>query len=198
MQIKIDDILNTFRSAAGMDKKKILLIGLILCILVYLDASFILKAQLSAIAHLSPRINKLKKDIAGLDKELRSARELKDKGTAAVKKETGQAKRIIREEEIPSLLQDITNIVNKENLKMLQMKPRKDPKAKEEAVAGIGVIPVSVGIQLRGGYHALGNFVNAVENSGKLMLVESIDIMAEEGDYLHHNARIEIKTYVKR
>lgn len=200
MQIKIGDILKIFSPEAALDKKKLILLGVFCCLFIYLDVSFVLNAQLKAIARLSPRITKIKNDIDAFDKDMRAVNEFKQKGAGsqALKQEARLSRKVIREEEMPALLQDITGMANKVNLKILQIRPFKDMKAKEETVGGLRLVPVMISLELRCGYHALGNFINAIENSTKFMLVESVKINSNGEDYLNHNIKVEIRTYVKK
>ena len=198
MQTKFTaEFLNKLKLNKELDKNKVILIAIACLILVCLDFFFIIKAQNRGAALLTPKITKLKEDIKALSDDLSAIKELKQKGQAQ-SRDSSLTKKVIREEEIPLLLQDITDIANKNNVKIIQIKPGKDPKAKEEIVAGSRILPVMIKLDLYCSYHPLGSFINALENADKFMLIQEIKILTSPNDYLCQDAVVIIKAYVKK
>jgi Tfp pilus assembly protein PilO len=200
MQIKnITGLLDKLKISRELDRNKIILIITACLFLVYLDFSLLIKAQIRGAGALRPKIIKLKTDISDLAKGLAVIKEFTQGGSSpAVGQELARAKKIIREEELPLLLQEITDIANKTGAKIIQIKPIKDPKAKEETVAAVRVMPVMIKLDLYCGYHSLGSFVNEIENSKKFMLIQEIKILASSENYLYQDSSVTVKTYVKK
>ncbi len=200
MRIKnINDLLDKLKINRELDRNKIILIIVVFLFLAYLDFSFFMKAQLRGISSLRPKIIKLKTDINDLTKGLADIKEFAQSGKLAVTgQEASKAKKIIREEELPLLLQEITDTANKSKAKITQIKPIKDPKAKEETVAGVRIMPTTITLNLSCGYHPLGSFVNAIENSNKFMLIQEIKILSDPKNYLYQDVVLTIKAYVKK
>jgi hypothetical protein len=117
---------------------------------------------------------------------------------AVAGQEASRAKNIIREEQLPLLLQEITDAASKTGTKIIQIKPIRDPKVKEEMVVGVRVIPVMITLDLYCAYHSLGSFINAIENSKKFMLVQEVKILSGPKNYLYQDVVLTIKTYVKK
>ncbi|MBM3254746.1 MAG: hypothetical protein FJZ08_00365 [Candidatus Omnitrophica bacterium] len=200
MQIK--DIIGLIKKQGlnkELDKNKIILIVAFFLILVYLDISFIIRAQARGIGALQPKIIKLNTDIKDLAKGLAAIKEFtQGEALTAGKVQPEAAKKIIQEAELPLLLQEIADTANGASVKILQIKPIKDPKAKEEVVAGVKVMPLSIALDLSCGYHSLGSFISAIENSNKFMLTQEIKILTNPQNYLYQNVALTIKTYVKK
>ncbi|MFH0739171.1 MAG: type 4a pilus biogenesis protein PilO [Candidatus Omnitrophota bacterium] len=200
MQIKdITELIKRLKLNKELDKNKIILIVALCLILIYLDISFIIRAQARGISALQPKIIKLNTDINDLAKGLAAIKEFTQEKALAVRKgEPEAAKKIIQEEELPLLLQEITDTANGTSTKIMQIKPIKDPKAKEEIVAGVKVMPLMIALDLSCGYHSLGSFISTLENSKKFMLTQEIKILTNPENYLCQNVALTIKTYVKK
>ena len=68
-----------------LDNKKILLIALFGLVIVYLDCAFVVKAQLGNLQALTPKVAKLKKEIAAFNSDFTVINSLKAKpGQAGV------------------------------------------------------------------------------------------------------------------
>ena len=202
MQIKIRnlaELAKRFDPTSGLDKNKIILVALIALFLAYLDISIVIKAQTRGIGALRPKIAKLRADIDDLAKAMEAVNKFaKDKGLAAGKGESDSVKKIIREEELPLFLQEISDTANGAGAKIIQIKPVKDAKAKEEMVAGARLMPLAISLDISCGYHALSGFISAIENSKRLIFLQEIRIMSNPDNCLSHNIALSIKTYVKK
>jgi Tfp pilus assembly protein PilO len=175
-----------------LDKKKILFISLACLIAIYLDFTFLIKAQSKGIGKITQKITQVKKDIDTLARDLLMMRQsqLKEKEARGIK-----FKKIIPEEDLPSLLQYISNIANKHSVKIMQMK--QEVKAKDDKVAQLGK-NVFINLDLFSTYHNLGLFINELENGKIYLAVEAIKISAEANAYFQHKINLVLKTYVKK
>lgn len=181
-----------------LDNKKILLIILICLIILYLDFSFIIKLQLQGIRTVGAKIIKLKTDIDNLTKDLSRLEELRRTVTQTKQETVLKAQKIISEEELPLLLQDISDLANMHKVKIMQIKPSKDTKAKEEAIAKVKILPVMLTLDLSCSYHSLGSFINALENTKQFIAVQDLKIRRSSDDYFRRDVDLLLKTYVKK
>lgn len=183
-----------------MDKKKLLLIVSAGVTLLYLDFEFALRPQLANINTSTSAIAQLKQDIANLKSNLAAAQAAKKKETQSVKDATQRSKKIISEGEIPALLESISSQANKNNLRVLQIRPAKEPakEAKVELAAPEKFLPWTIDLELSCDYHRLGAFINTLENDPRFMDVNELKISNESGDSLLQKATLELKTYVTR
>ncbi|MCM8795181.1 MAG: type 4a pilus biogenesis protein PilO [Candidatus Omnitrophica bacterium] len=167
-----------------LDKKKIVLVILGIVLLFYLDFNFLLKLQFRKIKGATIKITKLKKDINTLNKDLEAMKARQQN----LQKTALKAKRIISEEKIPALLENIADMANKNNVIIISMAHSRDPRTKE----------VKLKLDLSSNYHRLGRFINAIENAEVFMAVEGLEIVREQSNYLLQNVKLLLKTYVKK
>ena len=176
------------------DNKKVLVVILICLIIIYIDFSFLIKSQRQAITSVGEKTIKLKQDIDALTKDLATMQQAQTKQEVALK-----VKKIISEEQMPMLFQEISNIANKNNIKIMEMIPSKESKAKEEKALVAPKTPLAfITLDLFGGYHNLGRFINDLENAEILMAVENLKIVPQQNDYFKHGITLILKTYVKK
>lgn len=182
-----------FLDKLELDKQKIFLLILACLLVIFIDFSFIMKAQLGGLKNAGEKIVKLRKDIDSLNKDLAMMRKPEAGQEGAVKNQ-----RIILEGELPLLLEEISKTANKHKVRIMQIKPARGPKAKEEVIGEKRLIPVTINLDLYCGYHSLGSFINALENGGAFIAVQALKITRSSDDYSAQNVDLELKTYVKK
>lgn len=184
------------RDKLGLDNKQMLLVvPLCLTIVIYADIISITRLQLDALKKLRPKIIELQKDLEALDKGLFIMQDLKNK-----QKETlAKSKRIIPEDQIDYILQDLSIIAKNDNVKIIQMKPYKEPKGKPEKGAAVArFTPLSINLDLICDYHQLGKFINDLERAEILFAVETMKITRRQDSYFQQKVNLVLKTYVKK
>ncbi|MDP3787568.1 MAG: type 4a pilus biogenesis protein PilO [Candidatus Omnitrophota bacterium] len=116
--------------------------------------------------------------------------------------------------DMPNVLQSISNIASGAKVKIIKIEPLKveqqqgaiaprsavvKPQAKLEAgKGGLLYTEVPIKIEAKGGYHALGKFINDIEASKNVMAIGDLEIEASSDDMFNHNARLLIIAYVLR
>jgi len=183
-----------------VDNKKIFIIVFVGALIVYMDFAFIMKLQLQGIRTLTPKIIKLKKDFDNLSKDLSWMHDLgleagKDKAQIGA---PDKVKEIISEDKILLLLQKVSDLANKNRVKIMQINTSKDTKVQEEVIAGERLLPIIITLDLTCGYHALGSFINALENAGQYIDVQDMRIIRDPHDFLLQNVNLVLKTYAKK
>lgn len=199
--IKIGDALKKtgFENLKELDRNKLILFALVCIIFVYLDFSLLVSAQVRGIKALGPKIGRLQKDITALNKDLAATKDTASPQAASRQsEELARSKKLIREEEIPLLLQDISDMANSSGVRIAQLRPFKDPKAKEETLSGVKVSLLTVALNLNCGYHALGRFLAALEGSRRFMAIQDLKISSNSEDPAEHDVSIVFKTYMKK
>lgn len=182
-----------------LDNKKIALIMVASITVLYLDFAFVISGQLNRIKSTGPSIAKIKKDLDTLTQGLLRMQAIKNKFKQAGGGLEEEAKTIINEEEISSLLHEISNLANKNNVQVIKMKPvRKapDPKAKPSAVSKFE--PFTISLDLLSGYHELGKFINELENAKIFVAIDTIKISAEKNDFLNQKVTLELKSFLSK
>ncbi len=191
---KINDLKKNFLDNAALqqlNKKKIIGILFIAIVVVYIDVAFFMSLQLKAVKKADSDFKKLSAEKTRFEKEF--AQSQKAQGGMQMTKE------IIAEAEIPLLLQDITDLANKNNVKILQLNPVKAVKA-GKAKKGAPAAEFNfnlIALSLTCDYHSLGLFINDLENAPKFMAVEELKIVPGSDSIFQQNVNLVIKTYVK-
>ena len=183
-----------------LDNKKIFLIVLICVIFLYLDFSLIFKSQLQALKIREPKISALKRDLGNFAKDTAKMAELKKKQIEPAQKSGVKIKKIISSEHLASLLQDLSDIANKNGLKIEQIKPSKDSQiSKQDKIAGTDNLrPVLITLDLTGDYHRFGKFINNIEDVQAFIAVQGMKISSPKGEYFTQKFNLVLRTYVKR
>lgn len=187
--------LDEFSDRLKLDNQKIILIVLVTLLVAYLDYAFIIGMQQKSINLIKPKIEKVKKDIETYNKDSASINTIKKQQI----KTDSKVKQVIIEEQLPTLLEQISNIANKNFMKLMQIKQSKDVKSKEDkALQAAKLSPLFISLDLVGSYHNIGAFINDLENADKLLILQEIKIHRDATDPLKQNASLLIKTYVKK
>mgnify|MGYP001593020126 CR=1 FL=1 len=126
--------------------------------------------------------------------------ELKKKQIGPSQKTSVKIKKIISSEKLVSLLQDLSDIDNKNEVKIEQIKPFKDSQiAKQDKIAGIDNLqPVLITLDLTGDYHHFGKFINDIEGAQVFIAVQSMKISSGAGEYFKQKVNLVLRTYVKK
>jgi len=169
-----------------LDKKKILLLILTCALVIYLEFSVFIKAQIKSIMDFEFKIKELNGRIESLTRDLTKLQLLKP----GLKEGIG-FKKFIMQDEIPALLENISAVANKNEIKIMSVEPSKAQSAKEEGV-------ILMALDLTGDYHSLGKFINDLENREEFLSVESLEITSQPADYLKQRLNLVLKTYVKK
>lgn len=181
-----------------LDNQKLLLIIFACLVLLALDYNFIISRQSKGASQIQQKIARFKKDMDSLDTDLAMMQKTQAKLKDAV---ATKVQKIISENELPSLLQQISDIANKKNIKIMQIKPVKELKTKETKPAKSQTDEKSVALlitlDLVSGYHNLGGFINELENGSVYMAVEGLRIQSNPDNYFQQQISLALKTYVK-
>ncbi|MFC1667734.1 type 4a pilus biogenesis protein PilO [Candidatus Omnitrophota bacterium] len=116
-----------------------------------------------------------------------------------VKKESGIfEKRLPAQDEIPSLLEDFSNIAEFSGVKILKIKPLELPDDVYGYEAGARLYSeVPILIEARSSYHQCGVFINKIENMDRFIKINGIDIRSSSRDPRHHDIRLKLVTYIR-
>lgn len=177
-----------------LDKQKKTLIVIFAVLIVYVDMTYILKAQMAGLKNLNPKIIRLEKDLKNLNRDLENMRN--SQGKQAVQKPVFKSSKILSEGQISGLLQDISNEANKLDIRIVQIRPSRETQAAKAALPSDKFIPMLINLDLICDYHNLGRFINKLENSDVFMGVQEFKVSTQLPDYLKQKVVLVIKTYV--
>ena len=171
----------------------------ILVIVLYLCLLFVPKVKqifsgLSAASQLKRQIihtQKQWKDIAGLKKQVKLLQEKKDY----------YEKILPNEKEIPAILEYLSYAAKQLHVRISEIKPLKQKQDKQKDKSKIKpslYYRVPILVQAECGYHALGHFINRLENADRFMKISDIKIFARPNNARIHRVQLLIVTYGMR
>ncbi len=177
------------------DKQKIVAVVLAFTVIVYVDFSFILKAQVKALTDIKVKIVKLQGDILAVKRDMAMMQQSQAKEKTSV-----ALKRTVSEGELLSLLERVSQIAKDNSVSVSQISPQKSgrPAVKAGQPQPQSVfLSVFIKLDLSCGYHNLGAFINDLENSDYAMSVEDIRITPDPASGQRERVMVTLKTYVK-
>ena len=176
------------------NKQRLILVALFGLLIAYADIAVILKGELAWVGSTNSKVTKLEKEIIAVHKDLVNLESRK----AQKAKTLSQAKTIITEDQRQVAFEYIYDTANKYEVKIVQLKPSMDMKAKGETMDRIKLVPVLLNLDLVCGYHNLGAFMNALENGKYFFAVTQMRITRNSSDSFRHNVSAVLKKYVKK
>ncbi len=179
-----------------LDKQKKILIVIFCIFIVYVELTYILKAQISGSNSSNPKITRLEKDLKNLNRDLANMRSSKGKLGSAVQKPVLKSSKILTEGQISGLLQDISNEANKLNIRIIQIRPSRETQTAKSTLPSDKLVPILINLDLICDYHNLGRFINQLETSDVFMGVQEMKVSTRLPDYLKQKVVLVIKTYV--
>jgi len=180
-----------------LNKQKKILIVVFFLLITYVDLSYILKAQRAGLRSLGPKITKLNTDLANLNRGLENMRLAKTAPGLAKPKKVVSSSKILRENQISELLQEISSAANKFDVVITQIRPSR-PVQKDKKALPDKFSPMLINLDLVSDYHNLGRFIQSLESSAVFMGVQEMKISTQLPDYMKQKVTLVLKTYVTK
>jgi len=180
-----------------VDDKTLLAVILFTAVFIYLDYSFILKAQVNALSSIQPKVSRIKADLDNFNRDYAAMSKMPDKEAQA--KKADNLKKVVEESDVASLLQDISDIANKADIKIIQLRPNKEALGAKDKIPGLErLVPMTITLDMVGDYHQLGKFIHALEYGPNFVSVQEIRISSQPTDFFKQKINLVLKTYVKK
>ena len=198
------------------EMEKVGLIGIVAFIIIFVLLQFGMAPSFRRLGELRKEIVKSKEELKKNEALIAATSQLKVKMVSMQDKLKASEKALPPHQEKNNILQGITNIAYESKVKIIKIEPMRTekasdaakakpvpgakPGAKTEAVKKPAAIYTEVPIQIeaRGGYHALGEFINRIEMADNIMSIGDIEVNANPDDIQNHNARILVVAYLLR
>lgn len=105
-------------------------------------------------------------------------------------------KRLPVEQEIPSLLENLSSMAKSSNIKIIGITPL--PLSPKETLSQKGKMykEIPILINAKSGYHELGTFLSDLENADRFMKVVDIEIKANKQMSKKHDVELIVCTYI--
>lgn len=182
-----------------LDNKKLILIAILSIIVFYIDFSFILKGQMDSVARLNPKLKTMQQNITNFQRDFKFMQDSNRKQGITSLNVAAKPKKLIFEYQVASLLQDIAKLANSNNIRILHIKNSKESQVKSDKSGAIGKFPaLFITLDLICDYHALGKFINALENQEVFVAVQDLRINYQDQDPNKHKVNVILRSYVKK
>jgi len=199
MMIKTADLKEKFLEVVAKLNEKnpyYVIIGVLVCLLL-IDYVGLMQFQLGALRELNPKIQQVKTDFK-LFEDGKKRMDQYQKEAQRLDRKLKTLNLMIRNRgEIPSVLENISRIGNKNRVRIEQIVPDTalDEPAMKSGEGAYYLLPIVV--EAKGGYHEFGRFLNQLEREGVIANVSRLSIIGdEEGGQRQHRIEITMNTII--
>ncbi|MDD4910344.1 MAG: type 4a pilus biogenesis protein PilO [Candidatus Omnitrophica bacterium] len=176
-------------------KKLILTCAAALAILL-LDANLALKPQISRLSGVNSNLRKLRSDIINARRDITELEKYKAGPAGSPERSEDLLRKVISEEEIPVLIEEVSKMAEGAGVKILQIRSVKNEQNKPAATTLLSkFFDIKIIISARSGFHELGKFINKIELFPVFMAVDGISIVHRGSGYPDHDIDMVLLAY---
>jgi Tfp pilus assembly protein PilO len=180
----------------AMDLKNKRQVALVACLigalLLYLYVNFLLLPQISDVAAVYDRANKIRSGVKAAERNVAEIESLK-KQVALYRGKIDSYERILPAEQgISKLLEDLSEMAKSANVKIVGITPLS---SKQEPRPDQIYQEIPILINAKAGYHELGRFLADLENSDRFMKIVDIKVMANKAAPKRHDIELMVLAY---
>lgn len=161
-------------------------------VFVYIDFTYLLKAQVKEISSTKAKVEKLQLDINNVKRDVSMMKQDLNREKTPV-----EVKKIYSEGELLSLLENISLLARNNAVRVSQINPQKGNRAQKAGQAQSAYLSVLIRLDLTCNYHSLGAFISDLENSDFAVSTEEIRITPDFSGGQKEKVLLTLKTYVK-
>lgn len=166
---------------------------LVIAFIVYL---ILINAKFSEVGRINTQIREKKEAIrlsGGVAKQKDKIKEAKEQIEELKQQINYYEAKLPTEKDIPQILQYLSQIANESGVKLLRIEKFKEVQEEKEQTLYV-TVPLS--LDVKGGYHSIGRFVNKIETAQRFMKVQDFEIKKDKKTPLEHQANILLYTYM--
>lgn len=189
----MDNIRVIFERLKRNPKQMLIVISAAVAVALLVYFAFILKPQVIKISGIMGRLNKARADLKTAESDIAGIGSMNNAVEAFNKKIGKYEKTLPIEEGIPGLLESLSEMARKANMRIAGIVPvgTKELKAEKRVYKEIPIM-----INAKAGYHELGRFLTSLENSDRFIKVADIHIKSSAATPLKHDVELLVVTYV--
>lgn len=181
----------------GIDMKntrQMVILGAVICLgALYIYVKFLLVPQISGVARICAKVNKATLDVKGSERQIAEIDGLKKQVAQYRDKIESYERMLPVEQEIPKLLEDLSEMAKRSDVKILGITPL--PTKQESGLPEQIYQDIPILINAKSGYHELGKFISDLENSDRFMKVVDIKVIANRSTPKKHDVELLVLTY---
>ena len=157
---------------------------------------FILGPQIRALTAVLSRTGKVSAELKSAEALIAQKDSFRKNIEAFREKVDYYEKRLPAEQEIPSLLENLSAMAKRSNIKILGITPVQTPPNDQSSQKGKIYKEIPILIGAKSGYHELGSFLSSLEDADRFMKVVDIEISANKMTPKKHDVDLIVCTYV--
>jgi len=153
---------------------------------------FIVKPQAVKLTGSLSKMGKKSGEIESARKDIAKIKSLKDEIERYRDKVDQYEKKLPVEQEIPNLLENLSEMAKSSNITIVGITPVKSDKGAKDAIYQEFPILISA----KSGYHELGSFISKLESADRFMKVVDISIKSTKMSPKRHDVELVVSTYI--
>ena len=157
---------------------------------------FLLIPQVTWLADILGRTGKVMSDLKSGQALIAKKDEFRENIESYREKVESYEKRLPAEQEIPSLLENLSGMAKGSNVKIIGITPVTVSPKEKAAQKGKIYKEIPILINAKSGYHELGTFLSNMEDAGRFMKVVDIEIKTNHSSPKKHDVELIVCTYV--
>lgn len=173
--------------------QRILAAGLVFLTAFVLYLYFVFVPQITRVPALFGKVSKITADLKSAKSMSAEMEGLKKRLAEYNEKVEWYEKKLPVEQEIPNLLENLSNMAKGSNIKITSIMPAPENNAQRQ---GKLYQEIPIRITARSGYHELGRFLSNLENSDRFMKVTNIGIKSNKASPKQHDIDLTVCTYI--
>lgn len=184
----------SYFSCLNKDQKQKLILGILLgAIVLVLYYYLLIQPQFRRLGELFPQVKELRQELKSLKNETGRISLLRDQSERLNSRMEQYQKAIPAESDVAPLLAYLSAEAKASRVTLSGMEPKTG-----QVTAGNPFQETLLVLHARGGYHALGLFLNRLETGERLMRVDRFEIVSNQQTPREHQMELVLKTYGSR
>ena len=179
-------------------KKQVMTFMVVVCFFIVVGYFFLFfPPVMSKLTFLFQNVSRLRIRIDAAEISINSMPKLK-RGIEEIRSKVDfYSNKLPREEEFPSVLENLSDMAQDAGVKITKILPSKDSQISVEGEASSDIYQQKeILISAQCGYHQLGAFIAALENAERFMEVSHIEIESGRVNPKRHSVQLTVKTFI--
>ena len=186
------DVVKDFLSGRS-PREKMMFAGLAITAMLFLDTYFWLRPVIGALGESGPKLSALKKELRGMKDDKKNQALIQKDWQETQEKLSGAEARFIASNEVPALLENLSQLAQESGVKIISLKPIDDPKPAKKSF----YTKVPIELSAQAGTHELGKFLAKMESGKTFFRVSDIRIAENSAELKKHLIELRLETYRK-
>lgn len=177
----------------NQDRQKTILMMLVGLVILVAYINFLLKPAIAGLSEINPDLSKRLQEIERAEYWIGKRPALEEQLKELKSKISHHGSMLSKEEEIPSLLEELSDMAHESDVAIIGIKPERIVTPEGE---GLPFREVPISIKARCGYHRLGKFISILENAERIFAVKDIEIIGKPQSPRRHDVSLIVSTFL--